>query len=148
MTPSSITRATAVVKKSQITAVAITFSQPMGKASVENVMNYRLLIRPTIDFFKITSPLSAFEPSTWDPPLLLVALKAARYHSATDTVLLIPSRPFSIPKSITVASPASLGSTRSRRTNAQPLTDSNGNVLNPFYSPAGSFSVNIQDITS
>jgi hypothetical protein len=125
--------------------IALTFSQPMAPSTVENVHNYAVKSVPKaqLDLVALSST-SILQPSPYtNNPPHSVALRAARYNAATDTVILIPKSPLTPAKSYTVRSPASLGSRRTGPRIARPLTDVHGNVLNPLNNPAGSFSITL-----
>ncbi len=151
LVPPSITKVSIVRKGSVGAGIAVTFSEPMNPASVENVHNYAVKSVPLNQISLIpTSAASVVEPSSiltsFTPQG--VALKAARYNPATDTVLLVPKTPLKVAKSFIVKSPTSLGSLRNGPKIAQPLTDANGNVLNPLNFPEGSFSITISPKSS
>jgi hypothetical protein len=144
--PPSITNVSIVRSGSVGKGIAVTFSQPMAPASVENIHNYVVKSVPLnhVNLVALSSPTSVLQPTsytTYAPQP--VALKAARYNPATDTVLLVPKTPLTVAKSLIVRSPASLGSLRHGPKIAEPLTDANGNVLNPLNFPEGSFSITL-----
>ena len=146
LVPPSITNVTIVRHGSVGTGIAVTFSQPMEPASVENVHNYAVKSVPLNQLTFLTVPTASVvqAPSyltTYTPKQ--VPIKAARYNPATDTVLLVPVKPLTVAKSFIVKSPASLGSLRSGPKIAQPLTDMNGNVLNPLKFPQGFFDITL-----
>jgi hypothetical protein len=146
LVPPSITNVTIVRHGSLGAGIAVTFSQPMDPASVENVFNYAVKSVPLNQDTFLTSPAaSVVEPSSYltTSSPQAVPIKAARYNPATDTVLLVPKTPLTVAKSFIVKSPASLGSLRSGPRIAQPLTDANGNVLNPLNFPEGFFDITL-----
>jgi hypothetical protein len=155
LVPPSITGVSIVRKGSVGKGIAVTFSQPMAPASVENVHNYAVKSVPLnqvtlIPFASSTSGPSVLRPTSYltSSSAQAVPLKAARYNPATDTVLLVPKTPLTVAKSFTVKSPASLGSLHTRPSIAEPLTDANGNVLNPLNFPEGSFSITLSPKSS
>ena len=134
--------------------IAVTFSQPMSPASVEDIHNY-VVKTASLDQVTLSSlgqPVGPFSPRPRRTPQhrSSIRLKAARYDAATDTVLLGPDRtPLTVAKSFIVKSPASLASGHhGPKKQLQPLTDANGNVLNPLNRPQGSFSFTINPKTS
>jgi len=148
LVPPSITNVSIVRKGSVGKGIAVTFSQPMAPAGVENIHNYVVKSVPLNHVTLV--PLTSSSPSVVRPTSYLttsapqaVALKAARYNPATDTVLLVPKTPLTVAKSFIVKSPASLGSLHTGPRIAEPLSDANGNVLNPLNFPEGSFSITI-----
>jgi len=146
LVPPSITNVTIVRHGSLGAGIAVTFSQPMEPASVENVYNYVVKSVPLNQETFLSSPtVAAVEPSAYlsTSSPQAVPIKAARYNPATDTVLLVPKTPLTVAKSFIVKSPASLGSLRSGPRIAQPLTDANGNVLNPLNFPEGCFDITL-----
>jgi hypothetical protein len=148
LVPPSITNVSIVRKGSVGKGIAVTFSEPMAPASVENIHNYVVksvplnqetlipLAASTASVVQPTSYFTSFAPQA-------VPLKAARYNPATDTVLLVPKTPLKVAKSFIVKSPATLGSLRTGPFIAHPLTDANGNVLNPLNFPEGSFAITL-----
>jgi hypothetical protein len=147
LVPPSITNVSIVRKGSVGKGIAVTFSQPMAPASVENIHNYAVksvpLNRQTL--VSLADRTSVVHPSSYltNSAPQAVPLKAARYDSATNTVLLVPKTPLTAAKSLIVRSPASLGALRTGPRIAEPLTDANGNVLNPLNFPEGSFAITL-----
>jgi hypothetical protein len=153
LVPPSITKVSIVRKGSVGKGIAVTFSQPMSPASVENIHNYAVKSVPLNHETLVplaTSAASVVQPSSYltSFPPQAVPLKAARYDPATDTVLLVPKTPLKVAKSVIVRSPASLGSLHAGPRIAAPLTDANGNVLNPLNFPEGSFSITLSPKSS
>jgi hypothetical protein len=143
--PPAITSVRIVRSGSVGKAIAVTFSQPMAAETVANIYNYAVksVPPPRLDLVAL-STTSILQPApTMTSSPQRVPLKAARYNAATHTVLLVPRSPLTPAKSFTVRSPASLGSRRTGPRIARPLTDQQGNVLNPLNDPAGSFSITI-----
>ena len=150
LVPPSITHVAIVRDGSVAKGIAVTFSQPMSPASVEDIHNYVVKTVP-LDQVTLSSlgSLSVLQPTAETAPTPVIdRLKAARYDAATDTVLLVTSTPLTVAKSFIVKSPASLHTGHHGPKSAQPLTDANGNVLNPLNRPQGSFSFTINPKTS
>jgi hypothetical protein len=151
LVPPSITAVSIVRQGSVGKGISVTFSQPMDPASVENVHNYSVKSVPLnkISLFATPNP-SIVQPSSYltTSSPQGIPLRAARYNPATDTVLLVPKSPLTVAKSYIVKSPTSLGSLRNGPKIAQPLTDANGNVLNPLNFPEGSFSITLSPKSS
>ncbi len=148
--PPSITHVSIVRDGSAAKGIAVTFSQPMSPASVEDIHNYVVKSVP-LDQVTLSSvgSLSVLQPTAVTAPTpVKIPLKAARYNAATNTVLLVPSTPLTVAKSFIVKSPASLGTGRTGPKIARPLTDANGNVLNPLNRPEGSFTITINPKSS
>jgi hypothetical protein len=146
LVPPTITNVQIVRKGSLGKGIAVTFSEPMDPASVEDVFNYSVRSVPLNQLTLLTAPSASVvqnpsELTTFSPQP--VPLKAARYDPATDTVLLVPKTPLTVAKSFIVRSPTSLGAIRSGPKIAHPLTDANGNVLNPLNFPEGYFDITL-----
>jgi len=123
--------------------IAITFSKPMAPATVKNIHNYAVKYSPSQQFSveDLTGVGLINTLNTMSQP---IALKRAIYDPSTDTVTLIPK--VSLPASgrYQIKSPASLAAKRDRPYKARPLTDLEGNAINPGGSPvAGTFSISI-----
>jgi hypothetical protein len=126
--------------------IAVTFSQPMDPANVEDIHNYavKTVPRAQLDLVNLgtgnvlqSSPY--YTPGSQTP----VAIRAARYNPATRTVILIPTAPLTPARSFTVRSPVTLGSRRTGPRIARPLTDTYGNVVDPLSNPPGYFAITI-----
>ncbi len=143
--PPSIVRAQVVRSGSVGRGIAVTFSQAMSPASVEDIHNYVVKEVPLSQVtLSSVAGLSVLQPTAvTNPAAKALTLKAARYDAATNTVLLIPAHPLTVAKSFIVKSPATLGTRGHGSKWPKPLTDANGNVLNPLSSPAGAFSITI-----
>jgi hypothetical protein len=93
MTGPQITRSRLLVDGGQVQGIALTFSEPMDKRSVERVANYTVWDysrKPTVgDWF--SAILTSGKKDPFAP--LPVRLKGALYDEATQTVTLVPRRP-------------------------------------------------------
>jgi hypothetical protein len=144
--PPAITSVRILRTGSVANGIAVTFSQPMAPAVVENLHNYsvRSVPQPQLDVVRLgTANVLQLSPYTSGGGPQHVPIKAARYNAATRTVVLIPKERLTPSKSFTVSSAASLGAHRTGPLIARPLTDVNGNVLNPLSNPPGYFSITI-----
>ena len=116
-TPPAITGAQLIAHGGNASAIAITFSGPMDRASVENVRAYLVNTwrdETYYDYFGLVH----YKAETARP----IAIAAARYDPATYTVNLIPKRPLKTTGAYTISSPNHL-------TAADTLTDASGTAL-------------------
>jgi hypothetical protein len=142
--PPAITTAHLVVQGKDAVGIAITFSKPMAPAQVANIHNYTIIFKPSQNF--TVSDLTGIGlVQQIANQSHKVAFRAARYDPATDTVTLIARQKLSTTTgSYVIKSPASLASRKARATNAQPLTDLDGNAINlGTTSVIGAFSIAI-----
>jgi hypothetical protein len=124
--------------------IAVTFSKPMAPATVENVHNYAVEYTPSQEF-NVADLTGVGLIQRLSKTARPVALRRAHYDPSTNTVTLVPKD--SLPSSGTyqIASPSSLGSRRAGPHKAQPLSDLQGNVLDPGAAPvSGAFSISIR----
>jgi hypothetical protein len=147
-----------VVRKGKVGAgIAVTFSKPMAPGTVTNIHNYKLTHKLSLsqydNLLQVTNPLLSPVPNSTLPTVFdtlpkrtrRIALKAARYNAATETVTLIPRNPLPSSGSYTIANPSSLLAKRARHNKAQPLTDVDGNALDgTTAATAGSFAITIR----
>jgi hypothetical protein len=121
--------------------IAISFSKPMDPKTVQNIHNYSVKFSPSQDFgFQTlygTGLVQTLESSTQK-----ISLRRATYNPATNTVLLVATEQLGNKGAYVISSPASLHSKKYHPGNAQPLTDTYGNVLDQGGT-GGSFSVRI-----
>ncbi len=92
--PPVITSAHLIVRGKHATGIAITFSQSMAPATVENTHNYAIstMVAPNLgdDFNFFAGNLTSFK----SPEVVeYIAIKAANYDAAMNTVTLIPRTP-------------------------------------------------------
>jgi hypothetical protein len=121
--------------------IILTFNKPMAPGPVQNVHNYIVTANlPVSTAHLIGVFLTGRYPN---PPV--VALKAATYDPATDTVTLVPKKALSA-SNYNVASPGVLGTLRLQRRNPdniQPLTDTNGREIGDDGSASGNFNITV-----
>jgi hypothetical protein len=122
--------------------IAITFSKPMDRASVQDIHNYKVKYSPSQHFnpLYLTSVglVQALAATSQRIPL-----RRAIYDAATNTVILVPKQQLQSDGSYQISSPASLRAKLSRPNKAHPLTDLEGNALQEGGSTPGAFSVSI-----
>jgi hypothetical protein len=124
--------------------IAVTFSKPMAPATVENVHNYAVEYTPSQEF-NVTDLTGVGLIQRLSKTARSVALQRAQFDPSTNTVILVPKGSLPASGTYQVASPPSLGSTRSGPHKAQPLSDLQGNVLDPGGAPvSGAFSISIR----
>lgn len=124
--------------------IAVTFSKAMASAAVQDVHNYAVQHTPSQEF-SLVDLTGAGLIQRLNNTAAPVALRRAVYDASTRTVTLIPKVALPSSGSYEISSPASLGSKRPRRHQAQPLADLQGSVLNPGGAPvAGAFSISIR----
>ncbi len=121
--------------------IAVTFSKPMDPATVGNTRNYSVKFSPSQNFSLENlygiGLVQALDNSTKNIPL-----RRATYNPATNTVLLVATEQLGTKGSYQISNPASLLAKKARPSNAHPLTDLEGNVLEQGGS-AGTFSIRI-----
>ncbi len=142
--PPSITSARLVFTRRHASGIAITFSEPMAPATVENLHNYSIVTgheaagvpEPVAIPLDVLSALVPITPPSAGGPILdsrPIAIKAARYDAATDTVILIPTKPLVPSRDYFVASP--------KRLAGHAITNLEGEPLYATGMNAGSFSI-------
>ena len=134
--PPSITRVQRVAG-----GIAITFSKPMDPATVANKHNYVVKFSPSNNF-SLENLYGIGLTQVLDNATVKIPLRRASYNPATDTVLLVATEQLGSKGSYQISNPASLLAKRSRPSNARPLTDVEGNLLDEGGN-GGTFSIRI-----
>ncbi len=129
--PATITSARLLWSGKSATGIAISFSEPMAPASVENTSNYVVTARRKPNIADRVSYFSAnLDPFAPTPAVTVpIALTAARYDAATNTVTLVPSRPLKSSGTYTISSAMPLAK--------HLLTNSQGNPIQGNLSSDG-----------
>jgi hypothetical protein len=122
--------------------IAVTFSKPMGRSSVQNIHNYAVKFSPSQQFnpLYVTGVGLVQELATTSHA---IALRRAAYNPDTGTVILIPKERLQSNGSYQISSPASLRANANRPHKAHPLTDLQGNALDEGGSTPGAFLITI-----
>jgi hypothetical protein len=121
--------------------IAITFSKPMDPATVANIHNYVVKFSPK-DNFSLENLYGVGLVQALDNTPVKISLRRATYNPATNTVLLVATEQLGPNGAYTISSPASLLAKKPKPSNAHPLTDVEGNVLNQGKTD-GAFSITI-----
>ncbi len=121
--------------------IAVTFSKPMDPARVDNIHNYVVKFSPTQNF-SLENLYGIGLVQTLDNTTQKIPLRRATYNPATNTVLLVATEQLGSKGSYKISNPASLLAKKARPSNARPLTDVEGNVLDEGGS-GGTFSITI-----
>jgi hypothetical protein len=122
--------------------IALTFSKPMAPATVDRIQNYAVKYSPS-QKFSLADLTGVGLIQRLNNTSQTIALKRASYDPSTNTVNLIPKATLPSSGVYQISSPSSLNSQRARPHKAQPLTDLQGNVLNPNGIVGGAFSISI-----
>ena len=122
--------------------IAVTFSKPMDPATVQNIHNYVVKFSPTQNF-SLENLYGVGLVQTLDNTTEKIPLRRATYDPATNTVLLVATEQLGSKGSYQINSPASLLAKKARPSDAHPLTDLEGNVLDRRAKRGGSFSITI-----
>jgi hypothetical protein len=121
--------------------IALTFSKPMDPATVQNIHNYAVKFSPS-ENINLGTLYGVGLVQTLDNKPKKIPIRRATYNPATNTVLLVASEQLGSKGSYEISSPSSLHAKKARPTDAQPLTDLEGNALDEG-GKAGSFSIRI-----
>ena len=121
--------------------IAVTFSKPMDPATAGNIHNYAVKFSPTQNF-SLENLYGIGLVQTLDNSTKTIPLRRATYNPATNTVLLVATEQLGSKGSYKISNPASLLAKKARPSNARPLTDLEGNVLDQGGS-GGAFSITI-----
>jgi hypothetical protein len=108
--------------------IAITFSKPMNPATVQNIHNYAVKFSPN-DNFNLEDLYGVGLVQALDNSPVKIPLRRATYNPATNTVLLVATEQLGTKGSYTISNPASLVAKKARPSDARPLTDTEGNLL-------------------
>ncbi len=123
--------------------IAITFNKPMAPSTVTNIRNYAVKFSPS-QKFNLADLAGVGLIQTLNTASQAIALKRAVYDPTTNTVVLIPKVSLSSASgTFQISSPASLSSKRANPHKAQPLTDVQGNAIDPDGAVVGKFSITI-----
>jgi hypothetical protein len=121
--------------------IAVTFSKPMDPATVANIHNYAVKFSPTQNF-SLGNLYGIGLVQALDTSTKTIPLRRASYNPATNTVLLVATEQLGTKGSYKISNPASLLAKKAKPSNAHPLTDLEGNVLDQGGS-GGAFSITI-----
>jgi hypothetical protein len=121
--------------------IAVTFSKPMDTTTVANIHNYVVKFSPTQNF-SLENLYGIGLVQTLDNSTKTIPLRRATYNAATNTVLLVATEQLGTKGSYKISNPASLLAKKAKPSNARPLTDLEGNVLDQGGS-GGAFSITI-----
>ena len=123
--------------------IAITFSKPMDPATVRGHPQLRgqVLAEPEFQPRKPVRRRPGPDTRQYDP--MKIPLRRATYNPATNTVLLVATEQLGSKGSYQISNPASLLAKKARPSNAHPLTDLEGNVLDQGGKGGGTFSITI-----
>lgn len=108
--------------------IAITFSKSMNRSTVQNIHNYVVKFSPNQNF-SLENLYGVGLVQTLDNTPVKIPLRRATYNPATNTVLLVATEQLGSKGSYTISNPASLVAKKARPSNARPLTDTEGNLL-------------------
>jgi hypothetical protein len=122
--------------------IAVTFSKPMDRATVENIHNYAVKFTPSQQF-SLEDLTGVGLVQTLNNTKTPIGLRRASYNAATNTVTLVPNEQLGSAGSYTVSNPSSLLAKRNRPKKAVALTDLQGNLLEEGGSASGVFSITI-----
>ena len=121
--------------------IAVTFSKPMDPATVANIHNYVVKFSPTQNF-SLENLYGIGLVQALDNTTQKIPLRRATYNPATNTVLIVATEQLGSKGSYQISNPASLLAKKFRPSNARPLTDVEGNVLEQG-GKSGTFSIRI-----
>jgi hypothetical protein len=121
--------------------IAITFSKPMDPTTVANKHNYAVKFSPKQNY-SLENLYGVGLVQVLDNTPAKIPLRRATYNPATNTVLLVATEQLGSKGSYQISNPASLLAKKARPSNARPLTDLDGNVLDQGGKD-GSFSITI-----
>jgi hypothetical protein len=122
--------------------IVVTFSKPMAPASVQNIHNYAVTYVPSQEF-RLADLTGAGLIQRVNSGSSSISLKRAIYDPAANAVTLVPKVSLPLSGTYRISSPSSLSSRRPRPHKAQPLTDTEGNVLSASGAGGGAFSISI-----
>jgi hypothetical protein len=108
--------------------IAITFSKSMDPSTVQDIHNYAVKFSPTQNF-SLSDLYGVGLVQTLDNSPVKIPLRRATYNPATNTVLLVATEQLGTKGSYTISNPASLVAKKAKPSNARPLTDTEGNLL-------------------
>lgn len=108
--------------------IAITFSKSMDPSTVQDIHNYAVKFSPNQNF-SLEDLYGVGLVQTLDNTPVKIPLRRATYNPATNTVLLVATEQLGSKGSYTISNPASLLAKKARPSNARPLTDTEGNLL-------------------
>jgi hypothetical protein len=137
-TPTAITSAHLVFQRKSASGIAITFSQPVSPASVENLHNYAVTTKTPENSVAnaISGLLSIGESNGPFYSIRPVPLKAAQYNPTTSTVMLIPKKPLKISADYEIQNATPLAQ--------HTLIDLHGNAVEGNGAPEGTFSFSLR----
>jgi hypothetical protein len=108
--------------------IAITFSKSMNPSTVQDIHNYAVKFSPNQNF-SLEDLYGVGLVQALDNSPVKIPLRRATYNPATNTVLLVATEQLGTKGSYTISNPASLVAKKARPSNARPLTDTEGNLL-------------------